>query len=84
MGNMYGDEKQDTARERPSNLELMQSAKKEQFYEQQYDPNQDFQIFTIGNQKLGGVQSLQEKMNMADQNSSSSSEEEDLPEMSDQ
>lgn len=37
-----------------------------ELYEEQYDPNQEFRIFGIGDQTKGGVQSLQEKMNMAD------------------
>lgn len=35
-------------------------------YEAQYDPNNDFQIFGIGDPTRGGVQSLKEKMNLAD------------------
>ena len=37
-----------------------------EIFEEQYDPNQEFRIFGIGDQTKGGVQSLQEKMNMAD------------------
>jgi hypothetical protein len=37
-----------------------------EIYEEQYDPNQEFRIFGIGDKTKGGVQSLQEKMNMAD------------------
>jgi len=35
-------------------------------YQDQYDPNQDFAIFGIGDKTKGGIQSMQEKMNMAD------------------
>lgn len=35
-------------------------------YEEQYDPNQEFRIFGIGDKTKGGIQTLQEKMNMAD------------------
>jgi len=42
-------------------------------YEEQYDPNQEYRIFGIGDQTKGGVQSLQEKMNMADEVNESSS-----------
>merc|ERR1719198_2292532 len=51
----------------------------QEIYEEQYDPNQEFRIFGIGDKTKGGVQSLQEKMNMADDVSgddSSSSENE--------
>lgn len=50
-----------------------------EIYEEQYDPNQEFRIFGIGDKTKGGVQSLQEKMNMADDVSgqSSDSDEED-------
>ena len=47
-------------------------------YENQYDPNNDFAIFNVGNQAMGGVQNLQEKMNLADVNQSSSDEEEEV------
>ena len=47
--------------------------------EPQYDPNTDFAIFGMGDHRVGGVQNMQEKMNMADQKAaeSSSSEEEE-------
>ncbi len=35
-------------------------------YGQQYDPNNDFAIFSVGDKTKGGVQSLKEKMNLAD------------------
>ena len=35
-------------------------------YEAQYDPNNDFAIFGVGDQTRGGVQTMQEKMNLAD------------------
>ena len=34
--------------------------------EYQYDANNDYAIFGMGNDKLGGIQTMQEKMNMAD------------------
>lgn len=37
-----------------------------EIFEEQYDPNQEFKIFGIGDKTKGGVQSLQQKMNMAD------------------
>jgi len=37
-----------------------------QEYEAQYDPNNDFAIFGVGDPTRGGVQSLKEKMNLAD------------------
>lgn len=46
-------------------------------YADQYDPNQDFAIFQVGNGATGGVMNLQEKMNVAD-NLNESSEEEDV------
>lgn len=48
-----------------------------EIYEEQYDPNQEFRIFGIGDQTKGGVQSLQEKMNMADDVSEPSSDSND-------
>ena len=56
-------------------------------HEPQYDPNTDFAIFGIGNRRVGGVQNMQEKMNMADHKgaeSSSSEEEESKREYIDQ
>lgn len=38
-----------------------------EFYEEQYDPNQEFRIFGIGDKTRGGIQTMQEKMNMADE-----------------
>jgi hypothetical protein len=46
-------------------------------FEAQYDPNNDFAIFGVGNDRLGGIQNMQEKMNMADKAQSESSEEEE-------
>lgn len=49
-----------------------------EMYANQYDPNNDFAIFQVGNDAAGGVQSLKEKMNVADQvNSTPSSSESD-------
>jgi hypothetical protein len=49
-------------------------------YAEQYDPNQDFGIFQVSNGATGGVMSMQEKMNIADNvnNNSSSDEDEDV------
>lgn len=46
-------------------------------YEEQYDPNQEFRIFGVGDKTKGGVQSLQEKMNLADDVESDGTSEED-------
>lgn len=35
-------------------------------YGTQYDPNNDFAVFSVGDPTRGGVQSLKEKMNLAD------------------
>lgn len=35
-------------------------------YGTQYDPNNDFAVFSVGDPTRGGLQSLQEKMNLAD------------------
>merc|ERR1719460_2685372 len=35
-------------------------------YEVQYDPNNDFAIFGIGDPTRGGIQTMKEKMNLAD------------------
>jgi len=45
-------------------------------YIDQYDPNQDFAIFQVGNKATGGVMTMQEKMNVAD-NVNNSSDEDD-------
>ena len=41
--------------------------------EPQYDPNTDFRIFSNGDATQGGVQNLQDKMNLADQTGSTKS-----------
>jgi len=46
-------------------------------YADQYDPNQDFAIFQVGNKTTGGVMTMQEKMNVADNINESSEEEDD-------
>ena len=38
----------------------------EQYYATQYDPSNDFAVFGIGDKTQGGVQSMKEKMNLAD------------------
>jgi hypothetical protein len=35
-------------------------------YEAQYDPNNDYAIFGVGDPTRGGIQTMQEKMNIAD------------------
>lgn len=35
-------------------------------YDEQYDPNVDFAVFVTGDKTKGGLQSLKEKMNLAD------------------
>ena len=35
-------------------------------YATQYDPNNDFAVFGVGDKTRGGVQSMKEKMNLAD------------------
>lgn len=49
-------------------------------YAEQYDPNQDFGIFQTSNAATGGVMTMQEKMNIADNVNSSSDEEDDAVE----
>jgi len=44
-------------------------------YEQQYDPNNDFRIFGVGDHTQGGIQDMKEKMNMADKIEEESSSE---------
>ena len=46
-------------------------------YEEQYDANADFRIFGVGDPTKGGVQSLQEKMNLADDVQGDESSDED-------
>ena len=38
----------------------------EEKYEDQYDPNVEFAVFEVGDKTKGGLQSLKEKMNLAD------------------
>jgi len=35
-------------------------------YSSQYDPNNDFAVFGVGDPRQGGIQSMKEKMNLAD------------------
>ena len=42
-------------------------------YEAQYDPNNDYAIFGIGDPTRGGIQDMKEKMNMADKQEQESS-----------
>lgn len=55
----------------------MKGKDNDEVYEEQYDPNQEFRIFGIGDKTKGGVQSLQEKMNMADDLDSEGSSDDD-------
>jgi len=49
-------------------------------FEEQYDAHQDFQVFGVGDKTKGGVMSLQEKMNLADDvNEEDSSSEDEGP-----
>jgi len=48
---------------RSSNVHSQRGAEE---YEVQYDPNNDFAIFGIGDKTQGGIQNLKEKMNLAD------------------
>jgi hypothetical protein len=44
-------------------------------YDEQYNPHHDFAIFGQGDPRGGGLQTMQEKMNMADDVNSSDSDE---------
>jgi len=46
-------------------------------FEEQYNPLHDFAVFGVGNNRIGGNQTLQEKMNLADQSSSTEKEDEE-------
>lgn len=46
-------------------------------YEQQYDANNDFKIFGVGDVRQGGIQDMKSKMNMADKLNESSIDNED-------
>lgn len=43
-------------------------------YQQQYDANNDFKIFGLGDERQGGIQDMKSKMNMADKLDESSQE----------
>lgn len=45
---------------------LSDTVRLENEYEAQYDPNNDFAIFGVGDPTRGGIQTMQEKMNLAD------------------
>ena len=47
-------------------------------YEPQYDPNNDFKIFGVGDHTKGGIQDMKEKMNMADNKDEDSSSESEM------
>lgn len=46
-------------------------------FEDQYNPLHDFQVFGISNNRVGGNQTLQEKMNLADESSSDDEDDSD-------
>lgn len=58
--------KEEKAQELSNVKDFNTESKINQEYEQQYDPNNDFAIFGIGNTAMGGIQDMKEKMNMAD------------------
>lgn len=47
-------------------IDIKGGANDEVYYQTQYDPSNDFAVFGIGDQTRGGVQSMKEKMNLAD------------------
>lgn len=47
-------------------IDIKGGAQHEEYYQAQYDPSNDFAVFGIGDQTRGGVQSMKEKMNLAD------------------
>lgn len=47
-------------------IDIKGGAHNEEYYQPQYDPSNDFAVFGIGDQTRGGVQSMKEKMNLAD------------------
>lgn len=74
MGTVEDEDHQNTAgAEVP---DVADKVEHKEIYEEQYDPNQEFRVFGVGDQTKGGVQSLQQKMNMADEDSSSSGSDE--------
>lgn len=70
QGETYGDKELDDLKkygkvERDSHIKSSNKLDLDE-YEVQYDPNNDFAIFGIGDQTRGGIQTLKEKMNLAD------------------
>lgn len=57
-----------------SEMKMMDPQVEDQL-EEQYNPLHDFAVFGVGNDRIGGNQTLQEKMNLADQSSSGEEEE---------
>jgi len=47
-------------------IDIKGGANDEQYYQSQYDPSNDFAVFGVGDPTRGGVQSMKEKMNLAD------------------
>lgn len=65
LGYKLGDELQyGQVNQRTANSILMSQGPEQ--YEQQYDPNNDFAIFGVGDKSRGGLQTMKEKMNLAD------------------
>jgi len=52
-----------------SNMKMIASRVEDDEFEEQYNPLHDFAVFNVGNNRLGGNQTLQEKMNLADESS---------------
>lgn len=68
LGYKLGDELQyGQVNQRTANSIIMTQGPEQ--YEQQYDPNNDFAIFGVGDKSRGGLQSMKEKMNLADDKS---------------
>lgn len=70
--------KEEKAQELSNVKDFNTESKINQEYEQQYDPNNDFAIFGIGNTAMGGIQDMKEKMNMADAKDQESSDESEI------
>jgi len=66
MNTDFGTAQKASAMEMTETVMENSDAKMVKEYAEQYDANHDFAIFGVGNNKQGGVQSLADKMNMAD------------------
>lgn len=58
-------------------MKMVVSRVEDDEFEEQYNPLHDFAVFNVGNERIGGNQTLQEKMNLADKSSSMDEEEEE-------